>query len=143
MFNKQAFESGNKGGCGPMGFHKFNAAWARRAGGLHKVPVNIEENETEYILSIFASGLVKENIRLDVKDDLLTVSYTGAEESGNGHKDRYTYQEHTAHAFDRAFKLNDKVLTDYISARYTDGILKVTLPKNPETNKPAQHINVA
>ncbi|WP_255433079.1 Hsp20 family protein [Spirosoma sp. KUDC1026] len=35
------------------------------------------------------------------------------------------------------------MLTDGISASYADGILRVTLPKNPETNAPAQTINVA
>lgn len=140
MFNRQAFE-GNRGGCGPMGKGKFGAEWARRAAGLHKVPVNIEENDSEYKISLFASALNRDNIKLNVKDDLLKVSYTGTEEAGN--PQTYSYQEHTNHSFERSFKLNEKVLVDQISASYTDGVLKILLPKNPETNKPAQNINVA
>jgi HSP20 family protein len=34
------------------------------------------------------------------------------------------------------------VLVDQISAGYADGILKVSLPKNPETNTPAKNIAV-
>ncbi|WP_221391118.1 Hsp20 family protein [Dyadobacter sp. NIV53] len=44
---------------------------------------------------------------------------------------------------ERLFQLNGKVLTDNISAGYVDGVMTVTLPKNPETNKPAQEVNVS
>ncbi|MFD2934287.1 Hsp20/alpha crystallin family protein [Spirosoma flavum] len=161
MYNKQAFESGNKGGCGPMGrggfggpmgrgkFGKFwgGPAFGRHAGGAHQaqVPVNIDETDTEYVISLFAAALVKENVQLSVKDDVLTISYQGNDQSTNSENattGNYTYQEHRDHSFERSFRLNDKVITESISANYTDGVLKVTLPKNPATNKPAQTIAV-
>lgn len=165
MYNKQAFQekqgfqSGNKSGCGsmgrggfggpmgrgPWGRGKFGGFFGRHGGpGFHQVPVNIEESDTEYVISLFAAGLVKENVKLAVKDDLLTISYQGsdanAEQETTGN---YTHQEHSNRSFERLFQLNDKVITESISASYTDGILKVILPKNPETNKPAQTITVA
>ena len=156
MYNQQAFEAGKKGGCGrgpwgrgkfggPWGHGKFGGGWAGRfAGGFNQVPVNIEETDTDYFVSLYAAGLVKENIKLAVKDDVLTISYSGNESSEEtGNTTNYTYQEYNSRSFERSFKLNDKVLTENITASYTDGILKVTLPKNPETNKPAQTISVA
>ena len=116
MYNKQAFEAGNKGGCGPwgrggfggpMGRGKFGGFWGgpkfgRHGGGFHKVPVNIEETDTEYVISLFAAALVKENVKLTVKDDVLTVSYQGTDQSTyteNPASDNYTYKEHTNHSF--------------------------------------------
>jgi HSP20 family protein len=159
MYNKQAFEAGNKGGCGHWGRGKFGGQWGRgkyggfwggpfgrHGGGFHQPPINIEETDTDYIISLFAADLVKENIKLSVKDDVLTVSYQGTESSAeaeNTTASRYTYQEYGNRSFERSFRLNDKVLTETISASYANGVLKVILPKNPETNKPAQTISVA
>ncbi|SFB93248.1 Hsp20/alpha crystallin family protein [Spirosoma endophyticum] len=156
MYNKHAFESGNKGGCGPMGRGgfggpfgrgKFGGFFGRHAGGFHqKPPVNIEETDTEFTISLFAAGLAKENVTLSVKDDVLAISYQGTDQPADDQPataGKYTYQEHSNRSFERSFKLNDKVITESISASYADGILKVTLPKNPATNKPAQTITVS
>lgn len=165
MYNKQAFEAGQKGNCGQWGGQafgrgkfgghwagptfgrgKFGGFWGGRHAGFHQVPVNIEETDSEYVISLFAAALMKENIKLAVKDDVLTISYQGADQSDkteNPTPGNYTYQEHSNHSFERSFQLNNKVLTDSISANYTDGVLKVVLPKNPETNKPAQTITIA
>ncbi|SOD82036.1 Hsp20/alpha crystallin family protein [Spirosoma fluviale] len=154
MYNKQAFQSGYKGGCGQMGRGgfggkwgrgKFGGFWARHAGSMFQAPVNIQETDTEYIISLFAAGLIKENVKLSVKKDVLTISYEGTdawamdEQATTGN---YTYQEYGNRSFERSFQLNDKVITENISASYADGILKVVLPKNPATNKPAQTISI-
>ena len=155
MYSKQAFDHTTKGNCGPWGRHKsggpwgrgrFGNFWDRQAGGAGQAPVNIEETDTAYVITLLAAGLSKEKINLSVKDDQLTISYQepSAETSaGPNEAGRYTYQEFGTRSFKRTFQLNNKVLTDSISATYTDGTLSVTLPKNPETTKPAQTITVA
>ena len=159
MYNKQAFESGNKGGCGPMGRGRFGGSWdrskfgnfwagsryGRHGGGSHQVPVNIDETDTDYVISLFAAALIKENVKLTVKDDVLTISYQGTDERADteqGTSGKQSYQEYQNRSFERSFRLNDKVITESISASYADGVLKVVLPKNPATNKPAQTITV-
>ena len=156
MYNKQAFQSEHKGHCGSMGRGKFGGPWGRgkfsgaffgrHGGGFSQTPINIEETDSSYIISLFAAGLSKEKVTLTVKDDVLRITYPGADQEGNPEsapKGNYTYQEYSQGAFERSFRLNDKVLTESISASYADGILKVTLPKNPATNIPAQNITVA
>ena len=141
-----------------MGRGKFGGPWGNKFGGFrggpafgrherggHQAPVNIEETNEQYVISLFAAALTKENITLSVKDDVLTVSYQGTAPSAtteNESAGNYTYQEHHNRSFDRSFRLNDKVLTESITASYADGVLKVILPKNPATNKPAQTITV-
>ena len=161
MNNKQAFESDNKRGCGAWGGRsKYGSAWAgpafgrgkfggrgHHAWGAHRPPVNINETDAEYVISLYAAGLVKETVSLTVKDDVLTISYApetaGADsDAGQTKTGNTTYQEFSHQPFERMFQLNNKVLVDTISATYTDGILHVTLPKNPATNVPAQTITV-
>lgn len=136
---------GRGGFGGKWGRGKFGGFWARQAGSFFQPPVNIQETDTEYTISLFAAGLVKENVKLSVKDDVLTIAYEGTDASAtneSGTTGNYTYQEYGNRSFERSFQLNDKVITENISASYADGILKVILPKNPATNKPAQTINV-
>ncbi|GAB3559182.1 Hsp20/alpha crystallin family protein [Spirosoma fluminis] len=157
MYQKQAFQSEHTGNCGSRGRGKFGGPWGRgkfgnfwggpgfgrHAGGFSQPPVNIEETDGEYVISLFAAGLVKENVTLTVKNDVLAIAYPGInQEADSASTTAYTYQEYTQRAFERSFQLNNKVLVDSISASYADGILKVVLPKNPATNQPAQTITV-
>lgn len=151
MYNKQAFQGEYKGGCGSMGRGRFGGHWGRgkagfwgrQMGNWGQPPINIEETDDHYTISLFAAGLTKEQVTLTVKDDVLRITYPGQPQPENPAPEaNYTYQEYNQGAFERSFRLNNKVLADQISASYADGILKVTLPKNPETNKPAQTISV-
>lgn len=121
---------------GPFGHHKFGMFNQ----GFRKVPVNIEETENSFIIELYAPALVKEHLKVVTKDDVLTISYQPKEETESAKK--YNRREYSNGTFERAFALNGKVLSDNISAHYADGILKVTLPKNPETNTPEKDIQV-
>lgn len=148
MYNQQSSTAGtqsNYGRCGHQGFGGHWAKhWAKRAQaggwGSRRIPVNIEENEQAFIISLFAAGLAKDKLKINVKNDVLTISYEAGE--NNAEQEQFIHREYNNSSFERSFLLNGKVLTDKISSAYADGILKVTLPKNPETNKPAQSINV-
>ncbi|UKT63550.1 Hsp20/alpha crystallin family protein [Pedobacter mucosus] len=108
--------------------------------GFRNVPVNIEETDASFIIHLFAPALVKENLKVVTKDDVLTISYTPIEDVESAEK--FSRREYSNGAFTRAFALNGKVLNDHISANYADGILKIILTKNPETNIPAKDIAV-
>lgn len=114
--------------------------WSKAFGGhfANRKAANIQETESDFKISLYAAGLVKTNFRISVTNDVLTITYSATETT----ESKYSYQEYEPGSFERSFQLNGKVLTDKLSATYTDGVLVVTLPKNPETNKPAQQINV-
>jgi HSP20 family protein len=135
---------GHFGGRRHAGFHS-GPPWARFRGPWQSVPVNIETTDTSFVLTLFAAGLVKENISLAVQNDVLTIAYKGAaaEADPTAPEARFTRREFHNESFERAFQLNGKVIVEEIKARYADGILTVTLPKNPATNQPPQAIAVA
>lgn len=102
---------------------------------------NIEENESSFKISLYAAGLIKSNFKISVTDDVLSIAYTVPQTETPNEK-QFTHQEYEPASFERSFQLNGKVLTDSLSATYIDGVLVVTLPKNPETNKPAQEVEI-
>ena len=126
---------------------RFGGFWAgpfgRHAGGFAQPPVNIEETDADYIISLFAAGLIKERVSLTVKDDVLQIAYLSTDAGTDQGINNVTYQEYKQGAFERLFRLNNKVLVERISASYADGVLNVVLPKDPATNVPAQTITVA
>ncbi|WP_443945322.1 Hsp20/alpha crystallin family protein [Pedobacter sp. AW1-32] len=137
--NYRGFDA--RGKFGPRGRHGFG----RHQHGffnqkIKHVPANIEEIDDRYVIYLYAPELDKENLKVFTKDDVLNVEYTPKEEETATHK--FTRKEYGNWPFKRAFSLNDKVLADQISALYKDGILRVDLPKNPETNSPAKDIAV-
>lgn len=104
----------------------------------HK-PVNITENEDNFTVQLYAAGLQKNLFKVVVKDQILTLSYT---DNGENIDSKLIYQEFYPGSFERRFQLTDKVFDDQISALYENGILTVVLPKNPEKNKPEQHVDI-
>lgn len=145
---KQGFGGYGRGMCGGgrwgRGFGGGKAHWMKHFGGMfgNRVPVNIEETDEAFHLSLYAAGLSKEAFTISVKNDVLTIAYKAPEGAGDDSA-QYAHREHQKTSFERMFQLNEKVLTDRISATYTDGVLKVTLPKDPENNKPAQQVSVS
>ncbi len=93
--------------------------------------VNIKENEKNYELALIAPGRKKEDFKIEIDDELLTVSsaiVVNKEEV----KDNYTRKEFEVGSFKRVFNLPETVNQEKINAAYDQGILKLTLPKRAE-----------
>lgn len=102
---------------------------------LAKAPsVNIIEAENSYDLELAVPGFNKENISINVENEVLTIKgETKTEKEDN--KKSYTRREFSYSSFTRSFNLNDQVRGDKIGADYKDGILTVTIPKKEEAKK--------
>jgi len=148
MYNEDRCRNGKiNRGCGARGGrfgHHHHGKFARHAGQFFErfrnVAANIEETDEFFIIHLFAPALAKEHLKVITKDDVLTITYAPNEEAETERK--FSRREYSNGAFERSFALNGKVLSENISASYADGILKINLPKNPETNKPAVDIAV-
>ncbi len=125
-----------------MCYYAFGYRDHRWTAAFHSVPVNITEKEDNYELSVYASSLVKEGFRITIKDDVLTIRYRAPNEEKMS-ETIYTRREYHPVSFERSFLLNNKVMIENLSAAYIEGVLKVILTKNPDTNKPEQHVQVA
>jgi HSP20 family protein len=113
-------------------------------GKVMKVPaVNVTNNKDNFMVSLAAPGLKKEDFRIDVEGNMLTIS-SEKEETKEEKDEKYTRKEYNYSSFSRSFTLPDEVKKEKIDAVYQDGVLKLTLPKNEETRKAsvAKHIAV-
>ena len=94
------------------------------------VPVNLKETDKSYELELVAPGLKKEDFKINVHRDMLTVSFEHQEEQNQQHKDEgWLRKEYQKRSFTRSFSLDDAIDTSKINAKYNDGILHVCLQK--------------
>lgn len=120
----------------------FNRLWANEpAETSAQAPVNIQETTDCYELQLLAPGLQKSDFKINVDRNILTIAYDHSEENQESDK-RILRREYRMQSFKRSFTLNENIEAGNISARYTDGILYVTMPKKPQPEPQAQQINV-
>ena len=102
----------------------------------HPIKTDIRETEKEYIVDAELPGVKKEDIKLDLRDDVLTISVEHDDqtrEEGNN----YIRKERKYGSYSRSFYV-ENVKNEEVNAKYSDGILTVTLPKQ-EAGKNDRH----
>jgi HSP20 family protein len=111
--------------------------------GVNKVPnVNIYENANDYKIEVAAPGLNKEDFKIDLKKDNLSVWVEKKIENTDVQKD-YTRKEFEYTSFARSFVLPEGIDTEKISAEYTNGILTITIGKKDEAKEAHKEIVVS
>jgi HSP20 family protein len=93
--------------------------------------VNIKEDEKNYILELAIPGMDKKNLKIDINEDVLTISSETKNESEE-EKDGYKRKEFSYSSFCRSFYVPENVNRDKIGASYKDGVLNIELPKMEE-----------
>ncbi|MES2447646.1 MAG: Hsp20/alpha crystallin family protein [Bacteroidota bacterium] len=110
--------------------------------GINKIPnVNICENENEYKIELAAPGLNKEDFKIDLKKDNLSV-WAEKKIETDLQKD-YTRKEFEYTSFARSFILPEGVDAEKISAEYVNGILTITIGKQDEAKNKHKEIVVS
>jgi len=105
--------------------------------------VNILEDENRIQIEVAAPGMKKEDFKIGLDQDRLTVSAdVTTENSESG--ERYSRKEFSYRSFRRLFNIPvESIDGDQIQATYKDGILLLTLPKREELKpKPARAIEI-
>jgi len=100
--------------------------------GQNFMRADVRENDKEYIVDVDLPGVKKEDIKLDLKDDVLTISVEHKEETKE-ERERYLRRERRYGSYSRSFYV-EGVKHEDVKAKYSDGILTITLPK-VETQK--------
>lgn len=98
--------------------------------------VNISESKDHYEVSLAVPGMKKEDFKIDVQGDMLTIS-SEKEESKTEKEKKFTRKEYSYSSFSRSFNLPDEVNKEKIEARYENGVLILSLPFNGEIRKEA------
>ncbi len=105
-----------------------SVAWSPR--------VDVKETKNDYIVTADLPGLKKEDIKISVNDNVLTIKGERKVEKTEDEKDYY-YHERLYGNFSRSFTLPNEVKAEEIQANYKDGVLDIKLPKT-EKVKPRE-----
>ena len=101
--------------------------------GPRPAPVNITETEHEFLLELVAPGLQKEDFKISLDQNTLTLSAEKKEETVK-EGEKQIRREYRFQSFKRSFTLDEKIDAGRIVAKYLNGVLTVNLPK-PESVK--------
>jgi HSP20 family protein len=117
-------------------FDVFFGAQPQAIEELWRPAIDIEENNGNLMVRAEIPGMKKEDIKVSVKEDMLTIS--GERKRENETKEKTFHRiERSYGQFRRMIRLPAMVDADKVKATYKDGVLNVTLPK-PESMKPKQ-----
>jgi len=98
--------------------------------------VNIRETNDNFVVEMAAPGMKKEDFKIELDGNLLTISSEKEDRNEIKEGERYTRQEFSYQSFQRSFELaKDVVDEDKINARYENGLLHLTIPKKEEAKQ--------
>lgn len=105
------------------------------------IPANIRETGDGYHLELVAPGFDKQDFKVQIDKNLLTVS---AEKKSEEKKEdeKVIRREYAFHSFSRSFTLNETIDAGRIAAKYDNGILVLQLPKKEEVKVMPKEITI-
>lgn len=112
-----------------------NPLYGKHAKNLMKT--DVRETEDTYELDIDLPGFKKDEINVELKDGCLSVSAAkGLDKDETDKKGRYIRQERYAGTCCRSFYVGEGVESKDVSAKFEDGILRLSLPKRERKQLP-------
>lgn len=104
--------------------------------------VNLLETDADYTIEVCAPGIKKDDLKISVDDDLLSISYSLEEEKVEKDK-AYTKKEFVYRSFQKTATIPNNVLKDEITANFDNGILYIKLPKDLSKKTETKEIEIS
>lgn len=101
--------------------------------------VDMYETDHELVVKCDIPGVKKNDIKLDVTHDLLTISGEKSKEEKVEKANYYRY-ETTYGKFSRSFQLPEGLDIDKAKAHFDNGVLEIKIPKSPEAERMSKKI---
>jgi HSP20 family protein len=101
---------------------------------------DIKDLGNEYLIEAEMPGVTKDDIKLDLNGDVLTVSAEKKEETSDG-RGNYIRRERRYGSYTRSFRFED-IKKDEINAKFENGILRVALPKQQPSGEQKRAIDI-
>jgi HSP20 family protein len=106
--------------------------------------VNIMESAEDFEVEVAAPGLTKNDFKIELNHDLLTISSEKEIDNETNDGQSFTLREFSYQSFSRSFALPNIVDSEKIAAKYESGILRITIPKKEEVRpRPAKQIAIS
>jgi HSP20 family protein len=110
-------------------------------GYRHTAPVNIKQNDGGYDVEIVAPGFTKEDFKIKLENNLLTISAEQKAEEENNNQNQIR-REYKYQSFKRSFTLDENIDTEKIEAKYENGVLTLNLYNKAKVKAPVKQITI-
>ena len=109
---------------------------------ITRVPaVNVSESEDHFHLELAAPGLKKEDFKLNLEQNALSISVEKRDEHVESKKN-YSKKEYNYSSWVRSFTLPESANAELIEASYADGVLKIDIAKREEAKPVRRQIEI-
>lgn len=101
----------------------------------YSVPIDLKETKEQYVLSAEVPGVKKEDIKISIKEGVMTISGEVKAEK-TSEDEQMHYRERSYGSFSRSVRLPERVNTSAIEAKHENGVITITIPKlDPEKDE--------
>ncbi|MBR1562485.1 MAG: Hsp20/alpha crystallin family protein [Ruminococcus sp.] len=121
-------------------FHDFEDDFFKTP-QLRSFRTDIKDEGDRYLMEAELPGFDKEDIKLDITGNTLTLSAEHKSEAEDKKEDNYIRRERSFGSYQRSFDLTG-IDADRIEAEYKNGILELTLPKIVETKPETRRLEI-
>ncbi len=109
---------------------------------LAEFKTDISDNGKEYILEADLPGFNKEDIDININNNVLTIkAERHSEYEEKDKKNKYVRCERSYGSYSRQFDVSN-IDSEHIKAKYDKGVLKLTLPKKQETSDTSKRLKI-
>ncbi len=137
IFGENLFDEFFSDPFGKNFFGGHDPLYGKHARNLMKT--DVKETDSQYVLDIDLPGFKKDEVSIELNDGYLTVSAAkGLDKDEQDENGRYIRRERYSGQCARSFYVGELRPED-ISAKYEDGILKLTFPKQVQRQMPASN----
>ncbi|PIE20648.1 MAG: heat-shock protein Hsp20 [Neptuniibacter caesariensis] len=105
--------------------------------------VDVEEQETQYLIKADLPGINKEDINVELQNGLLTIRAEHTEEKEDKKDGKVIRRERHSGSYARSFSVGKGVTEDDVSGRFENGVLTLTIPKKDNEEPTTKRINIA
>lgn len=122
----------------PLSYWRMSPSWDSRVA----MPLDIEENEDDYVIQASVPGFTPEDLKIEVEDGVLTIR---AEHKGEDEKERegWHLRERYVGTIERRLRLGKDVDAENIEAELEHGVLTLTLSKVEEAKPKLVEVKAA
>lgn len=103
--------------------------------------IEMKEEDESYKVSVEVPGVKQEDIDLSVQQDMLVIKGEKRDEFEE-RRDDFSRSERVYGAFERRLRLPDDANPEQIAATSRDGVLTITVPRDPESKNATRHIPI-
>jgi HSP20 family protein len=102
--------------------------------------VDIKDNPNEYVVEAELPGIAKDQINIELKDDILTITVERKEEIQE-ERENYIRRERKYGTLSRSFYV-ENIKNEDVTAKFNNGVLKIVLPKKENKQPKGRKIDI-